>query len=91
MSSSALWLVGNAITSRMLLVSASNITMRSIPGAPPPCGGAHRARGRVELRNTFWVDYTEGMMHGIPASLVYVPLDHGEIDHASESQQIGIG
>ena len=30
-------------------------------------------------------------MHGIPASLVYVPLDHGEIDHASESQQIGIG
>jgi hypothetical protein len=64
--------------------------MRSIPGAPPPCGGAYRARGRVELRNIFWVDPIERVMHGIPASIVYVPLEHGEIDHPSESRQIGI-
>src|SRR2546422_10589828 len=30
---------GNAITSRMLSVPPSIITMRSMPGAMPPCGG----------------------------------------------------
>ena len=38
--SSPCWLSGNRITSRMFGSSASNMTMRSMPGAAPPCGGA---------------------------------------------------
>ncbi len=39
-TSRAAWFFGNAITSRMLLSPAAIITMRSIPSAIPPCGGA---------------------------------------------------
>jgi predicted ATPase len=38
--SSPCWLSGNKITSRIFGSSASIMTMRSIPGADPPCGGA---------------------------------------------------
>jgi hypothetical protein len=38
--SSARWFIGNMMTSRMFVVSASSITSRSIPAAQPPCGGA---------------------------------------------------
>ncbi len=34
------WFSGNRITSRMFGSSASSMTMRSMPGAEPPCGGA---------------------------------------------------
>ena len=38
--SSARWFIGNMMTSRMFCSSASSITMRSMPAAQPPCGGA---------------------------------------------------
>mgnify|MGYP002378897144 CR=1 FL=1 len=38
--SSARWFIGNMMTSRMFSAPASSITIRSIPGAMPPCGGA---------------------------------------------------
>ena len=38
--SSAFWFMGNMMISRIFGSSASSITMRSIPGAIPPCGGA---------------------------------------------------
>ena len=38
--SSACWVMGKTMTSRMLGSSASSMTMRSTPGAAPPCGGA---------------------------------------------------
>jgi hypothetical protein len=38
--SCARWFIGKAMTSRMLGSSASSMTMRSMPGAEPPCGGA---------------------------------------------------
>ena len=38
--SSARWFIGNMITSRMFSAPASSITIRSIPGAIPACGGA---------------------------------------------------
>ena len=38
--SSARWFMGNSTTSRMFGSPASSMTMRSIPGADPPCGGA---------------------------------------------------
>ncbi len=39
-TSRAAWFFGNAITSRILLSPAAIITIRSIPSAIPPCGGA---------------------------------------------------
>ena len=54
--SCACWFIGKATTSRMLGVSASSMTMRSMPGAEPPCGGApnlngveHAAEPRLDL------------------------------------------
>src|SRR5690606_3624188 len=38
--SSAFWFIGKTTTSRILGSSARSITMRSTPGAEPPCGGA---------------------------------------------------
>ena len=38
--SCACWFIGKATISRMFGVSASSMTMRSMPGAEPPCGGA---------------------------------------------------
>ena len=38
--SSARWFIGNRMTSRMFASSASSITMRSMPAAQPPWGGA---------------------------------------------------
>ncbi len=38
--SSARWFIGNSTTSRMFGSLQSSITMRSTPGAMPPCGGA---------------------------------------------------
>src|SRR5262245_22500061 len=38
--SSARWFIGNSTTSRRFSSPASSITMRSMPGAMPPCGGA---------------------------------------------------
>ena len=38
--SSARWFIGNMMTSRILASSANSITIRSIPAAQPPWGGA---------------------------------------------------
>src|SRR5437763_13029761 len=38
--SRACWFIGKTMTSRMFGVSAKSMTMRSMPGARPPCGGA---------------------------------------------------
>ena len=40
MRSSPCWFSGKRMTSRMLGSSASSMTIRSMPGAEPPCGGA---------------------------------------------------
>jgi hypothetical protein len=42
--SCACWFIGKAMTSRMFGSSASSMTMRSMPGAEPPCGGAPSGR-----------------------------------------------
>ena len=38
--SSARWFIGKSTTSRMFGSPARSMTMRSMPGAEPPCGGA---------------------------------------------------
>ena len=38
--SSARWFIGNSTTSRRFSSAHNSMTMRSMPGAMPPCGGA---------------------------------------------------
>src|SRR3954451_18046083 len=45
--SSAFWFIGKRITSRMLGSSASSMTIRSMPGAEPPCGGAPNLKALI--------------------------------------------
>ena len=53
--SSALPFIGNKITSRIFGSSAISITIRSMPGAIPPCGGAPKAE-RINHRRKFFID-----------------------------------
>jgi len=43
--------IGNDITSRILVSRVSSITMRSIPGAMPPCGGAPSLKALIMAPN----------------------------------------
>src|SRR5512143_2571424 len=53
------WVLGKAITSRMLVCSARSAAQRSIPSAMPPCGGAPNSNASSTAPNFSFMAFSE--------------------------------